>query len=146
MKISLKQKKLKSEKYSLYLEFYKGSKVDKSGKEIHLREFEYLRLYLYIDPKTYEERKKNKESLELAENIFAIRKSEYIQGKYGIIDREKANITLYEYFDKLKDYRSSYLSNYGTWKSVKRYIDQYFHPYTTLSEITIESIKGFKKK
>ncbi|MDM1043155.1 site-specific integrase [Empedobacter falsenii] len=145
MKISLKQKKLKSEKYTLYLEFYKGSKIDKSGKEIHLREFEYLKLHLFINPKTFEERKKNKENLELAENILAIRKSEYIQGKYGIIDRDKANITFYEYFDRLKEHRSSYLSNYGTWASVKRYIDQYFHPSTTLSEITIESIKGFKR-
>ena len=145
MKISLKQKKLKSGRISLYLEFYKGSKFDNFGKEIHLREFEYLKLYLTPNPKTYEEKRINKENLELAENIFAIRKSEYVQGKYGIIDREKANISLYEYFDLLKEHRSSYLSNYGTWISVKRYIVQYFHPSTTLSEITIESIKGFKR-
>ena len=109
MKISLKQKKLKSGRISLYLEFYKGSKFDNFGKEIHLREFEYLKLYLTLNPKTYEEKRINKENLELAENMFAIRKSEYVQGKYGIIDREKANISLYEYFDLLKEHRSSYL-------------------------------------
>ena len=83
MKISLKQKKLKSGRISLYLEFYKGSKFDNFGKEIHLREFEYLKLYLTLNPKTYEEKRINKENLELAENIFAIRKSE-IQKLYSI--------------------------------------------------------------
>ena len=42
LKISLKQKKLNSGKISLYLEYYKGSKIDDNGKEIHNREFEYL--------------------------------------------------------------------------------------------------------
>ena len=148
MKISLKQKKLNSGKISLYLEYYKGSKIDDNGKEIHNREFEYLGKeigYLLSNPLNAIEKKNNKEILELAENILAIRKTEFLQGKFGIVDREKANITLYEYFDLLKEHRSSYLSNYGTWKSVKRYIDQYFHPSTTLSEITIDSINGFKR-
>ncbi|MGV0923971.1 site-specific integrase [Empedobacter tilapiae] len=148
MKISLKQKKLNSGKISLYLEYYKGSKINDNGKEIHNREFEYLGKeigYLLSNPLNAIEKKNNKEILELAENILAIRRSEFLQGKFGIVDRDKANITLYEYFDQLKEHRSSYLSNYGTWKSVKRYIDQYFHHSTTLSELTIDSINGFKR-
>ena len=133
----LKQKKLNTGKISLYLEYYKGSYKDENGKEIHNREFEYLSKeigYLIIDPLKADEKKKNKEILELAENILAIRKSELLQGKFGIVDRDKSKISLTDYFDTLKEHRSSYLSNYGTWKSVKRYIDQYFHSSTTLSE------------
>ncbi|WP_322969768.1 site-specific integrase [Faecalibacter sp. LW9] len=148
MKISLKQKKLNSGKISLYLEYYKGSYKDENGKEIHNREFEYLSKeigYLIIDPIKADEKKKNKQILELAENILAIRKSELLQGKFGIVDRDKSKISLNDYFDTLKEHRSSYLSNYGTWKSVKRYIDQYFHSSTTLSELTVDSVNGFKR-
>lgn len=148
MKISLKQKKLNSGKISLYIEYYKGSHKDENGKEIHNREFEYLGKeigYLTSDHKKADEKKKNKEILELAENILAIRKSEFLQGKFGIVDRDKSKISLSNYFDTLKEHRSSYLSNYGTWKSVKRYIDQYFHSSTTLSELTVDSINGFKR-
>ena len=62
MKISLKQKKLKSGKFSLYLEFYKGSYIDSNGTKKHNREFEYLKLYTSQNPKTSQEKIKNKES------------------------------------------------------------------------------------
>lgn len=148
MKITLKKKKLNSGKLSLYIEYYKGSRLDENGKEVHLREFEYLGReigYLTENPIDAQEKRKNKEIQELAENILAIRKADVVQGKFGIINKEKANVTLYEYFDSLKEDRSSYLSNYGTWCSTKRYIDLYFHPSTYLSELTVESIEGFKR-
>ncbi|WP_313384476.1 site-specific integrase [Chishuiella sp.] len=148
MKISLKQKKLNSGKISLYIEYYKGSKKDENGKEIHNREFEYLSKqigYLILDPKNASEKKENKEKIELAENIVAIRKTEFLQGKFGIVDRDKSKIKLFDYFETLKENRSSYLSNYATWKSVKRYLDQYFHPSITLAELTVESVNGFKR-
>lgn len=40
MKITLKQKLLKNGMVSLYIEYYKGSTSDSSGKRIHLRDFE----------------------------------------------------------------------------------------------------------
>ena len=46
----------------------------------HLRDFEYLELYLTTEPETPAERKKNKENLELAEQILTIRKAEVYQG------------------------------------------------------------------
>jgi len=51
MKISLKKKKLKTGKHSLFIEYYKGTIIDKNGKTKHNREFEYLKKYLIIDPK-----------------------------------------------------------------------------------------------
>ena len=83
MKISLKKKKLKSGKFSLYIEYYKGSNIDQNGLQKHNREFEYLKLYLHEPPSTAKEKKENKETLELAENICAIKQSDYIQGKYS---------------------------------------------------------------
>jgi hypothetical protein len=59
MKITLKKKKLKNDKLSLYLEYYKGSQLDKEGKRIHIRDFEYLKLYLHQNPKNAAEKKEN---------------------------------------------------------------------------------------
>lgn len=58
MKITLKQKLLKNGMVSLYIEYYKGSTSDSSGKRIHLRDFEYLKIYLYQFPKTTQEKKR----------------------------------------------------------------------------------------
>ena len=84
MKITLKEKKLKSGMISLYIEFYKGMAVGDDGKRTHLRDFEYLKLYQFEKPKRASEKKNNKENLELAESILAIRKADYAQGKYGL--------------------------------------------------------------
>ena len=70
MKISLKQKKLKSGKITLYLEFYKGSKIDANGKEIHNRKFEYLKIYLISNPKTAD--KKNTQNLQFKRHILSL--------------------------------------------------------------------------
>ena len=90
MKITLKKKKLKNDKYSLYLEYYKGSQLDKDGKRIHIRDFEYLKLYLHQIPLTAAEKKENKETELLAEQILSIRKAEFFQGKFDIKNTSKS--------------------------------------------------------
>src|SRR5690606_40011888 len=91
MKITLKEKKLADGKISLYIESFKGSTVDeKTGKRVHLRDFEFLKLYLHPNPKTASEKKDNKEALQLAEDILALRKSEFLQGRYG--DRKSTRL------------------------------------------------------
>lgn len=84
MKTHLRKKKLKSGKTSLYIEFYKGHKTTNEGKIKHIREFEYLEFYLITNPNTASERKKNKEQLELAQKILAIRKAEVYRGKLNV--------------------------------------------------------------
>ncbi|MGY3055656.1 hypothetical protein ACVWYG_003877 [Pedobacter sp. UYEF25] len=84
MKILLKERKLKDNKISLYLEYYKGSTTDKDGKRAHMRDTEFLQLYLVANPKTALDKKQNKETLALAENILAIKKTDFVQGKFKI--------------------------------------------------------------
>lgn len=145
MKVSLRKKKLKSGKISLYLEFYKGYTRDETDKIIHNREFEYLKLYLFDNPKTYQEKEKNREALSLAKKIKAIREAEVYQGKYGLADSKKLNTRFIDFFNQLKEDRKGYLSNYGTWLSTKRYVDQYVHPSTTFRDVDSNFVLGFKK-
>ncbi|BAP32626.1 site-specific recombinase XerD [Chryseobacterium sp. StRB126] len=66
MLITLKQRKLSNGRLSLYVEYYKGSNIDDNGKRLHVRDFEYLKIYLHQNPKTPVEKKENKENQKLA--------------------------------------------------------------------------------
>ena len=45
---------------------------------------------MHFTPSTSKEKNENKENLELAENIYSIRKAEYLQGKFKIQDKSKS--------------------------------------------------------
>ncbi len=84
IKISLKKKKFSSGKLSLYVEYYKGSYIDTNDTKKHKRDFEYLKMYLHGDPKSREEKKENKETLSLAENILSITQADVFKEKYHV--------------------------------------------------------------
>ncbi len=145
MKISLKQKKLKNGKSSLFLEFYNGYRIDKNGVKKHLRKFEYLKQYVFDNPKNADEKRKNKETLQLAENILAIRKAEYIQGKYKIKNDKKGEITFLDYYERLKEDRFETKANYGNWDAALKHIQKYCPAHKQLKDIDTDFVKGFKR-
>ena len=145
MKINLKQKKLKNGKSSLFLEFYNGYRIDKNGVKKHLRKFEYLKQYVFDNPKNTEEKRRNKETLQLAENILAIRKAEYIQGKYKIKNDKKGEVTFMDYYEQLKEDRFETKSNYGNWDAAQKHIEKYCPPHKQLKDIDTDFVKGFKR-
>lgn len=145
MKITLRHKKLKNDKSSLYIEFYKGSQ--KSKKEIlrHDRTFEYIRLYLFEKPKNSEEKRKNKEAMQLADNILAIRKSDYITGKYRMKNERKGAITFLDYYRKLLEDRYESKANYDNWDAALKHIEKFCSEHLRLKDITVDFVKDFKK-
>ncbi len=145
MKINLKQKKLKNGKSSLFLEFYNGYRIDKNGVKKHLRKFEYLKQYVFDNPKNAEEKRKNKEILQLAENILAIRKAEYIQGKYKIKNDKKGEVTFLDYYEQLKEDRFETKANYGNWDAALKHIEKYCPAHKQLKDIDTDFVKGFKR-
>lgn len=145
MKINLKQKKLKNGKSSLFLEFYNGYRIDNNGVKKHLRKFEYLKQYVFDNPANAEEKRKNKETLQLAENILAIRKAEYIQGKYKIKNDKKGEFTFLEYYEQLKEDRFETKANYGNWDAALKHIEKYCPAHKQLKDIDTDFVKGFKR-
>ncbi|MCT3733688.1 tyrosine-type recombinase/integrase [Elizabethkingia anophelis] len=143
MKITLKRKNLKDGQISLYIEYYKGSTIDLNGKRIHLREFEYLKLYLNAEPKNAKEKKENKETLELAENILAIRKTNYIQGKFDIKSTTKSKRTFLNYFAEIMEEKQKQDSsnNYGNWFSTFQHLKKIISPNMTFEEVDETFIK-----
>ncbi|WP_437824813.1 tyrosine-type recombinase/integrase [Tenacibaculum mesophilum] len=145
MKISLKKKKLKTGKYSLFIEYYKGTIIDKNGKTKHDREFEYLKEYLIISPKTKSEKQKNKETLELAEKILSIRQAEYYQGKYKIQHGSKEKTNFLEYYNQKKEERYHSETNYDNWEAAQKHIEAFCPSSITFHDIDIDFIKKFQK-
>lgn len=143
MKITLKQKRLKDGLISLYIEYYKGSSLDVNGKRTHLRDFEYLKLYLFPSPKDRNEKQKNKESLILAENILSIRKAEYLQGKYDIKNTSKSKRSFLNYFSELTEekQKKDTLNNYNNWTSTFQHLKKIVSPNFTFDEIDENFIK-----
>lgn len=145
MKISLKQKKLKGNRISLYLEFYKGSIINSKGKKTHHREWETLKLYILENPKTKAEKISNKETLELANQILLLKQADVIKGDYNIKDNKKSKMSFLAYYEKLKQERFNSKGNFGNWDAAQKHLEKYCSPATTFNNIDGNFVKGFKK-
>ncbi|MBT2620382.1 site-specific integrase [Chryseobacterium sp. ISL-6] len=147
MKITLKQKNLADGRISLFIEYYKGSSTNVQGKRIHLRDFEYLKLYLHPEPNSAKEKKENKETLALAESIFTIRKAEYIQGRYDLKDTVKSKRTFLSYFEDLTEEKQKQdsLNNYGNWFSTLQHLKKVVSKNMIFEEVDENFIKKVRK-
>lgn len=142
MKITLKKKKLKNDKYSLYLEYYKGSQLDKDGKRIHIRDFEYLKLYLHQNPLTTAEKKENKETELLSKQILSIREAEFFQGKFDIKNTSKSKRRFLDYFLEKTEEKVDSPKNYGNWTATLVHLKKCIGPNLLFEEVD----ENFAKK
>ncbi|MCW3170596.1 site-specific integrase [Chryseobacterium sp. 09-1422] len=147
MKISLSQRKLKDGRISLSIEFYRGSEITDDGKRKHLRSFENLDTYLIVDPKTAKEKKENKEALEFAENVIAIRKAEYAQGRFELKNTAKAKRVFLNFFADLAEEKRTLDSsnNYGNWYSTHQHLKKVVPKNLIFEEIDENFIKKVRK-
>ncbi len=143
MNITLKQKNLADGRISLFIEYYKGSSTNAQGRRVHLRNFEYLKLYLHPDPKSVKEKKENKETMALAESILAIKKAEYVQGRYDLKDTVKSKRTFLTYFEELTEEKQKQdtSNNYGNWFSTLQHLKKIVPKNMTFDEIDENFVK-----
>ncbi len=83
--------------------------------------------------------------MQMAENIFTIRKADIIKGKYNIKNEKKGEITFLDYFRRLKDERYESHSNYGNWDAALKHIERFCPEHIELNEIDTDFVKDFKK-
>lgn len=144
MIISLKKKKLQNEKYSLYLEYYKGTTENSAGKRVQLRDFEYLKLYPHQEPQTASEKKENKEIYTLSEQILSIRKAEYFQGKFDIKNTKKSKVLFLEYYSNQAEERIDSPKNYGNWTASFLHLKRFCNPNITFDEVDEEFVRAYR--
>ena len=102
--IRLRQRKTPNGLTSLYLDIYLNGK----------RSYEYLRLYL-VPEKTREDKKKNKETLQLAEAIRAKRVVELRNGEFGFKSDYAEETLFFDYYEKLCEKRFHAPDNKSNW-------------------------------
>jgi integrase len=141
MKITLKKKKINNDKLSLYIEYYKGSQLDKDGKRIHIRDFEYLKLYLHQNPKTAAEKKENKENELLSKQILSIREAEFYQGKFDIKNTSKSKRRFLDYFLEKTEEKVDSPKNYGNWTATLVHLKRCINPNLLFEEIDENFVK-----
>lgn len=121
----LLQAELSDGRASLYLEYYLGRSetpvLDENGRQVlytdgamagrpkfkvkHARKRENLNLYIWMHPRSTQERLQNKNTLALAEKIRFEREQEFLMHREGYRLKKDRSINFLEYFQK-------YLDNY----------------------------------
>jgi integrase len=135
MKVTLRKRKSNSGNESLYLDIYRNGK----------REYEYLNLQL-VTPTSTQDRKSNKETLQLAEAIKGQRQVELQNGTYGFNKFGiHANKDFLAYFKELTDARYNSLGNYGNWLCAYKHLKLYSNDTCLFKDVNEEFIDGFKK-
>jgi len=133
MKVTLRERKRGKKKIYYHLDIYDRGQ----------RSFESLSLFLYQKPKTALERKHNKETKELAQNIAAQRQLEY-QGKaHGFPSKSMQKGSFVEYFKTLADKRQESDGNYGNWSSAMKHLKAYT-PKITFLELDKSWLEGYR--
>ena len=122
---------------SLYLDIYRNGK----------REYEFLKLYL-VPELTKADKKKNDETMKLAEAIKGKRTVELMNGEYGFKSQYKTDTPFFEYYSAMCEKRfnnTESRGNWGNWYSCLHHLRIYEkRENITFAEITPEWVQGFK--
>ena len=148
IKVSLRQKTISDNRKSLYLDFYPAVYNSESGKETRR---EFLKMYIYENPKGKAEKDHNKNTLVTAEAIRQKRQNYFDKPEvYSEFEKEvlkqkkKDELNFVEYFEKLANKRKA--SNYDNWISALNYLKNFTNghlKFADLSEIFLEEFKEY---
>ncbi|WP_276133090.1 tyrosine-type recombinase/integrase [Polluticoccus soli] len=139
-KVTLRQKPISGARQSLYLDFYPAIPNPGNGKPTRR---EFLGMYIYDKAKTPVDKKHNRETLELAENIRAKRQLEIVKGEYGFLSGTKQKADFVAYFKALAEKRAG--TNYDNWFSALNYLVDFTGGQLKFSDLTVDFCNEFKE-
>lgn len=142
MKATLRKKRLKDQKLSLYLDFYPPIPNPDTGK---LTRREFLKLYLYEKPKTEGERTHNKETKILAETIRAKRQLQIQSGNYDFLAKDTSNESFLNFFKEQVEKRAESKRNYQTWRSTYLHLHRFTEGNLLIRNVTKGFCESFKE-
>ena len=132
--IRLRKRKTSKGLTSLYLDIYLNGK----------RSYEYLKLYL-IPEKTREDKRKNAETLKLAEAIRAKRVVELQNGEFGFKSQYKEETLFFDYYEAMCAKRfltEESKGNWGNWRSCLKHLESMSR--TEKSRLPKSRLNGFR--
>ena len=116
IKVSLREKQLKTNKVSLYLDYYPPIINPETGTKTRR---EFLNMHIHKNPKTAEERSYNKETLNVANSIRSKREVQLRNKEFGFKDNVNISIDFLKFYKRIVDdyYNKGSKSNYNSWQS-----------------------------
>src|SRR5215213_375490 len=139
MKVTLREKKLKDNKISLYLDFYPPIIKPDTGKPTRR---EFLGLYIYSRPKTETERHHNKETKLLAENVCAKRQLEIQAENYGFLVKSHKQGDFLAYFHNIVEKRQE--SKKSVWDNAYKHFSDFCGGECTFGQVNRDDVENFK--
>jgi len=142
-KVTLRSKKLAGGKLSLYLDYYPPIINTKTGKETRR---EFLKLFIYENPKSPEEKKHNTESNDLAELVSAKRLVQIRNKEFGFKENINLNINFITFYKSVVEdyYNKGSKSNYQTWKASFNHFTLLYGDKLMSHQLTANHVKKFR--
>ena len=141
-KVTLREKKLKYGRRSLYLDIYPPYFNPHTGK--HSRR-EFLNIHIYDNPKCASEKEYNKVSRAKANVIRAERALEFLNDHFELTDRSAAKKDFLAYFDLKAKERQQSSGNYGNWISAYNHLKLFTRGRCTFGQVDENFCKAFKE-
>ncbi|MVM32276.1 tyrosine-type recombinase/integrase [Spirosoma sp. HMF4905] len=144
MRVTLREKPISDGRKSLYLDFYPAILHPETGKPTRR---EFLGLYVYEKPRLDLERKHNKETRLLGENICAKRQLAIQSGHYGFLNKAISNADFLAWFKgqaELEKQKRS-IGSRNNWMSVYQHLDQFSNGKLLASDVTEDFCKQFRQ-
>lgn len=133
--VRLRRRTVSGGRQSLYLDIY----IDGH------RSYEYLKLYL-IPERNGEDRRKNIQTLQLAEAVRAKRLVDLQNHRFGFESAYKTDTVFLDFVEQLCEERKKSQGNYGNWRSLKRHLEGYIGKRKlTFKDIDQAWVEGFRK-
>lgn len=135
--VRMRRRTISEGRQSLYLDiYYKGR-----------RSYEFLKLYL-VPERTRADRKRNEDTMRLAEAVRAKRLVEMQNGRFGFEDGYRQETRFLDYYRAMCEKRLGEMSrgNWGNWWSCLKHLEYFCRrtPDITFEEITPEWVQSFK--
>jgi len=141
--VNLRKKVLSTGKVSLYLDFYPPIINPKTGKETRR---EFLKLYLFSNPKTIEEKKQNTENFDLAEIIRSKRNVQLKNKEFGFKDNVILNVNFITLYKSVVDdyFNTGSKSNHNSWKASLNHLENFSGGVILSTNLTLDYIKKYR--
>ena len=141
--VNLRKKVLSTGKISLYLDFYPPIINPKTGKETRR---EFLKLYLFSNPKTIEEKKQNTENFDLAEIIRSKRNVQLKNKEFGFKDNVVLNVNFITLYKSVVDdyFNTGSKSNHNSWKASLNHLENFSGGVILSTNLTLDYIKKYR--
>ena len=143
IKVTLREKPLKSDKVSLYLDYYPPIILPDTGKKTRR---EFLNLYIDNNPKTPEAKKQNKETLQMANGVRSKREVQIRNREFGFKDNVNISIDFLNFYKNIVTgyYNKGSKSQYNTWQSSYNHFEHFCSDKITTADLDSNFVKRYR--